>query len=305
MATGRATAGGSLISMQRPGRASVAAGSSVTAVSGAAAILGLPVAVVTPALKIGQVAMDPWAEVDTWLGYGEEFGEEENLFYETDVMLEDDFNEGLAGAVGTPVDALYGTDAQNPQQSGVSKLGTRNDEDVGPLRVDRTLVGPEVRKQGSPLGSEAQEIEEAQVCVVAPNPSCSEEALQIDGPYSELNPSAASVATQAAVSLNDAGELPTKEGVRPTSRLFPSENISEAGVAMAEMQPAHIDADVGSGISERKEPSNPGKQAEGKLPDLGAPAAAMATAAFPPTAGSESDSDGPLPDIVDGDPDSD
>ena len=56
---------------------------------------------VLSSLKIGQLAMDPWAEVDTWLGYGEDFGDDDSLFYpESDGMLAQDFANAGLGCVG-------------------------------------------------------------------------------------------------------------------------------------------------------------------------------------------------------------
>nr|XP_024382247.1 uncharacterized protein LOC112285560 isoform X5 [Physcomitrium patens] len=71
---------------------------------------GFAVPAVMSTLKIGQVAIDPWAEVDTWLGYGEDFGNDDSLFYsESDGILHvEDFSNspGYGGAL------LNGTSGQ-------------------------------------------------------------------------------------------------------------------------------------------------------------------------------------------------
>jgi len=89
MATGRATTSSTLLShLQRPNKPTSGANPLAprTAVTGVK--VGIPSA---PPVKVGQLPMDPWAEVDTWLGYGEDFGEDDGLFYsENDSILVED-----------------------------------------------------------------------------------------------------------------------------------------------------------------------------------------------------------------------
>ncbi|KAG0632018.1 hypothetical protein M758_1G298300 [Ceratodon purpureus] len=85
---------------------------------------GFAVPASVSALKIGQLAMDPWAEVDTWLGYGEDFGDDDSLFYpETDGILVEDYSGATQGyGVSLVLNGSEGGQVAPPCEANEQKL---------------------------------------------------------------------------------------------------------------------------------------------------------------------------------------
>ncbi|BBN19841.1 proline-, glutamic acid- and leucine-rich protein 1 [Marchantia polymorpha subsp. ruderalis] len=313
LATGRALSTGGLVPhMQRPGKPLTASGN-VSVVPAASATISFAGPVVPPALKIGQLAMDPWAEVDTWLGYGEDFGEEDGLFYEDENMLVDEFNGGLDSGVGPT--GYYVSDQQtiNNGQGGpvVVKIGERDGDNVVRPLEDTKVQG--FAGDDSHVRSESG-LRCGLRCELSPRSALAQDVMLEPGDaYRDHTADSASTRTETTIADGDDCPSPNKQDILFSSQLqslgYAKEdplavktddgaNTAAVGIMQGSIKDgADVDVESGSDMLNRAFPSMSGP----KTP-------AMAPFSFSNVAveiGSESDSDGVLPDIIDGDPDSD
>lgn len=175
----------------------------------AAANNGFAVPASVSTLKLGQLAMDPWAEVDTWLGYGEDFGGDDSLFYpETDGILVGDFaNAAQSYGVSLLTSNCEATAATEAANHGENTNNNKLRED---LRIHQTLDAasnprtPLESSSGSPGDARASvDTDSISMCVEIPVaaanqadhvelcPSLAKFAVGISLPPSEVNTNAA------------------------------------------------------------------------------------------------------------------
>lgn len=174
----------------------------------AAANNGFAVPASVSTLKLGQLAMDPWAEVDTWLGYGEDFGGDDSLFYpETDGILVGDF-ANTAQSYG--VSLL----TSNCEATAATEAANRGENPSKDMSIHQTLDAasnprtPLESSSGSPGNTRAVDTDSISMCVEIPVvksdfaaanqadhvelcPSLAKFAVGISLPPSEVNTNAA------------------------------------------------------------------------------------------------------------------
>ncbi|KAL2608984.1 hypothetical protein R1flu_027557 [Riccia fluitans] len=303
LATGRALSGGGVVPhLQRPGKPIAATGNMSVAPLAAAAINFAP-----PALKIGQLAMDPWAEVDTWLGYGEDFGEEDGLFYEDDSMLVDEFSGGLESGVGANAVGYY------EQQNGNAGFAAKDVERDG----ENTVRPLEETKMSAFTGDDCHiRSESGSGCELARPQAALEQDVMLEPGEAYRDHTAELATTPTGTTVVDRDECPSpkKEDVLFTSQLQcldyakddnPLDNETGTGVSTGAVETvqSEMKETADAELEDRSDNFNR------TFPSLsGSKTPTVSTFQFSDPAidvGSESDSDGVLPDIIDGDPDSD
>jgi hypothetical protein len=283
LAPGRATGTGNLTSqVQRPGKHNTSAGP-VSAVPTAAPNLAYAGAITPPVLKLGQAAMDPWAEVDTWVGCGEGFEEEGGLFYEE---LVDELNVGTDEAIRSSGAGNLGSKQQNADDGGTegvdksfrdggnfvaafddTKLANFNGEHI--LSRNAETHGGDL-----PLHTLEQDAHKEQI-------------TEVSGALGGAAPSL------PMTSRDDNSQL---EGLGYSKDGFLVNKTDSINVSAGDMLPGDKNID-----NNYMDIHRAARYARPKTP-------AMGPFSFENIAveiGSESDSDGVLPDIIDGDPDSD
>ncbi|KAL3676981.1 hypothetical protein R1sor_026929 [Riccia sorocarpa] len=306
LATGRALSSGGIVPhLQRPGKPVAATGNMSVVPAANTAISFVP-----PALKIGQLAMDPWAEVDTWLGYGEDFGEEDGLFYEDDSMLVDEFSGGLESDAGANAVGYYEQQNGNGGHGISAKDGETNGENTA-----RQL---EERKMSSLTGHDSQiRSESGSGCELAASQAALERDVMLEQGEVYRDHAAELAAAPTETTGVDRGESPSKkEDVLFSSQLQTLDYVKDDNPLGNETDTGGRIAGVESVQSEIKEVTE--AELEGRTDNLNrtfpslseSKGTAVSTFQYSGPAvdvdvGSESDSDGVLPDIIDGDPDSD
>ncbi|CAM6128296.1 unnamed protein product [Calypogeia fissa] len=284
-AAGRTVSTGTLVPhMPRPGKLTTTAGT-ISVVPTTVANINFTGSVVPPTLKIGQIAMDPWAEVDTWLGYGEDFGEDDGFLYEDDnILVDDEFNGSLDRSVGSSGGGYYCSKPQCTNGCSSPPLGKtlRDGENFARSYEENKLLHmKDEESHGGELPPPTLEQDGQRDGNI---PSASALSLQVTSRDDRSSPS-----KSTSLSISQLQSLSySKDGIA-----IKTDNIS---IASGEMNPGDRNVEKGDYF-------------EGGPTGLARPKTlAMGTFSFANIAvdvGAESDSEGVLPDIIDGDPDSD
>lgn len=291
MATGRATTSGALVShLQRPNKPITAAGPLPTVTTNTGNGFG-----VVTSLKIGQLSVDPWAEVDTWLGYGEDFADDDSsLFYsENDGILVEDFGDGgLGGTPGFGRNEPDGNEdpgapltGQNGDKNGERPLNIRNQ----PLPQRDTIHLMHLDMDEGHAGALTLEKE------VLLEGSYREQATIISSVSSPLNSS-----LKGEIFQDSPPALTENEGEGISTDLVDKLSAKPMAVEVGDLDLIDRDTVMCSGIESKTIPTSNFAVTDSTY------STAENTFTFPSTTvdiGSDSDSEGPLPDIIDGDPD--
>jgi hypothetical protein len=294
MSAGRATSATLVPHMQRPNKPIPAPTPQHAGVAAPHTANGFAVPASVSALKIGQLAMDPWAEVDTWLGYGEDFGDDDSLFYpETDGILVEDYS-GAAQGYGVSL-VLNGSQGQvaPPRDANEEKLA----EDLRTQTVER----------GSFHGLQ-QNMDGAQSSPLQPK-----DPAPLEGSYhcdtvieTQMYPS-----TPITQTSNSSPPLDSSAQGQDTRPIMAGTQHTEPISMCVEITVAKASAAGMGSLSDTNQDAGLCPSLEGSL----IPTFAVTTASYPAAEDTfasfndpvqittDSDSEGPLPAIVDGDPD--
>ncbi|KAG0609883.1 hypothetical protein M758_7G021100 [Ceratodon purpureus] len=251
-------------------------------------------------MKFGHMSMDPWAEVDTWLGYGDDTGDDNVISHpeRSDALLNGVANgspgslaaEKVSSANGINNGSLGAADRVTSAHSYEVRLTTpskpsKNELVEDPMQIETETAVPvnnTLARDSNETGHAASEsrpedsLSKQKLCAQTPSATNIAEPTSQGGelqnsqspvPENELVTTSIDIATSTAVN---------------TSTLISTSQSNHASSSVIETKTVSVEVTT-STVS-----------------------AAEDILTFPKAAhqvGSDSDSDGPLPDIVDGDPD--
>ena len=292
MSAGRATSATLVPHMQRPNKPIPAPSPQLAGVATNTANGFVNPASVS-ALKIGQLAMDPWAEVDTWLGYGEDFGDDDSLFYpETDGILVEDYS-GAGQGYGVSL-VLNGS-----HEGQAAPSCETNEEELADSSMDlRTQT-----VQRETLHTLQQNMDGVQS---SPLQLMEEDPATLEGSFQEQT-GVQTLDTSTPLESSAQGQVDTRPvmaGTQDTEAISMCVEITVAKASAVKMGSVPItnhDADLCPSLEGR----NLIPTATYAVTTASYPAAEGTFASFndPVEITTDSDSEGPLQAIVDGDPD--
>lgn len=281
MSAGRATSATLVPHIQRPNKPIPAPSPQLTGVATNTAN-GFAVPASVSALKIGQLAMDPWAEVDTWLGYGEDFGDDDSLFYpETDGILVEDYS-GAGQGYGVSL-VLNGSEGQ------LAPSCDANEEKLAEGSMD--------------LRTQALQREMLLTMQQNMDGAMEKDSVTLEGSFQEQAGVQTSDSSTPLKSFSQGQEVrPVVAGTQDTEAISMCVDITVAkasAVGMSRLPDTIQDADLCPILERRLIPTS-----TFGVTTASYPAAEDTFASFndPVEITTDSDSEGPLPAIVDGDP---
>ena len=284
--TGRSANGGTFASRLQGFNNSISEPSSMAAVHTNNLANGFAVSGMS-SFKIGQMAMDPWAEVDTWLGYGEDYDDDNSLSHPVSKEVHD---KGLANddhqGVSTPANKVP-SDSElqvaNGVENGVKMHGEITAIIQGSITENQPMPISQSRKTGldNSLGEGIAGVQNSSISISV--------ELPLQGTLQGIQTASAGQ-DKEAVTLDEVGITGT------------SYSVAEVGRIPSADQDTEMCSNVESVIA-------PTEIVSIQVLDIAHPVVIAGTSAgrTEDVRGDldNSDSDGPLPDIINGDPDSD
>lgn len=284
--TGRSANGGTFASRLQGFNNSISEPSSMAAVHTNNLANGFAVSGMS-SFKIGQMAMDPWAEVDTWLGYGEDYDDDNSLSHPVSKEV---YDKGLANVdhqgVSTPgnkVPSDSELQVANGVENGVKMHGEITAIIQGSITENQPMPISQSRKTGldNSLGEGIAGVQNSSISISV--------ELPLQGTLQGIQTASAGQDKEAV----------TLDVVGITGTSYP---VAEVGRIPSADQDTEMCSNIESVIA-------PTEIVSIQVLDIAHPVVIAGTSAgrTEDVKGDldNSDSDGPLPDIIDGDPDSD
>lgn len=285
--TGRSANGGTFASRLQGFNNSISEPGSMAAVHTSNTANGFSVSGMS-SFKIGQMAMDPWAEVDTWLGYGEDCDEDNNVSHPVSKEIHD---KGLANddhqGVSTPGNKVLSDSELQAAlvcvENGVKMHGEITGIIQGNITENQPMPISQSRKTGlnNLLGEEIARVQDSSISIPV--------ELPLQGTLQGIQTASAGQ-DKEAVTLDVVGITGTSYPVAEVGRIPSADQDTEmCSNIESVIAPTEI---VSIQVLDTAHPLVIAGTSAGRTMDIKGDS-------------DNSDSDGPLPDIIDGDPDSD